>query len=81
VGAPDDARTDALLAAAWSCFLPARAIAAAQPPAGSDLPLLRGKGSSTGAPAAYVCRNYACGAALDEPSALVRALSGTGPAC
>jgi len=76
VGPPDAAATRALLRAARSRYLPARAIAWLDPAAGaSDLPMLVGKTLVRGKPTAYVCRNYACDAPLTDPAELEKALA------
>jgi uncharacterized protein YyaL (SSP411 family) len=68
--------TRGLLAAARADYLPARALAWVDPAAaGSGLPLLAGKRTVDGRPAAYVCRNYACDAPVVDPGALRRALT------
>jgi hypothetical protein len=61
IGAADDPRRHALERAAASVFLP-YVVGGHQDPAGpaSTLPLLAGKTAVLGAPALYVCRDYAC---------------------
>ena len=43
---------------------------------GGEIPLLTGRGLVGGAPAAYVCRGFACLAPVTDPEALRAALSG-----
>ena len=45
-----------------------------------EIPLLTGRGLVGGAPAAYVCRGFACLAPVTDPEALRAALSGAAPA-
>jgi uncharacterized protein YyaL (SSP411 family) len=76
VGPRGAAGTRALLAAARARYLPARVIGWLDPAAGAtDLPLLKGKTLSSGKPAAYVCRNYACDAPVSDPEVLAKALA------
>ena len=81
VGAADVSATEALEAVLASRFLPNRVLAHHDPGAGpppGDLPLLAGKMLVGGAPAAYVCREYACQAPVTTPDALRSAPSLTG---
>ncbi len=74
VGAPDDARTKALLAAAL--WLPASRGTVAHLHAGNRAaltalsPLFEGKSELDGAPAAYVCRRGVCEAPITDPARL-----------
>jgi uncharacterized protein YyaL (SSP411 family) len=75
VGPEDDERTQALLAAARSVPLPARALAWCDPALStSDLPLLAGKTIPGGRPAAFVCRDMACDPPVFDAAALRSAL-------
>jgi len=68
--------TKSLLATARGRYIAARVLAWFDPASGpSDLPLLAGKKLVGGRPAAYVCRNYACDAPVDDPSGLAKALA------
>ena len=71
VGPVSDPRTAALLAAARDAYVPARALAVG---ATDAHPLLRGKATREGVPAAFVCRKGTCGPPLEEPGALRAAL-------
>lgn len=69
----------AMLAAAHGRFLPVRAItgsAPGDPPLSFPTPLLEGRGMREGRPAAWVCRNRACGPPLSDPGELAAALKG-----
>jgi uncharacterized protein YyaL (SSP411 family) len=75
VGARQDARTEALWAEMGRHYLPNRIVAHHDPAEGESLlPLLRGKGTVDGAPALYVCRNYACRRPVTDPRDLAAAL-------
>ena len=80
VGPADDPRTSALHVAALHAAPPGAVLAlgdGAVREGGSDggIPLLEGRGLVGGAPAAYVCRGFACLAPVTEPEALRAALS------
>jgi len=68
VGDPADARTQALDRVIGECGISPLVIARGDGKAASDHPLLRGKSPVSGAPAAYVCRNYACDLPITEPA-------------
>jgi uncharacterized protein YyaL (SSP411 family) len=70
VGDPSDARTKALESVLAMTFLPRRVIAHGDGVTTSTHPLLRGKSLVNGAPAAYVCRNYACDLPITDPEVL-----------
>ncbi len=75
VGPPDDPATKALLKTVRDRYLPNRIIALAPPGASVQRwPLLRGKTTVGGKPAAYVCRSYACQAPTTDPAVLARSL-------
>jgi len=77
VGPPGDARTRALLEAAFTASQPNRVLI--QIPPGSGLPAghpAAGKGMTDGQPAAYVCVGPTCGLPVTEPQALVERLAG-----
>jgi uncharacterized protein YyaL (SSP411 family) len=70
------AGTRGLLAAARATYLPARLVGWFDPAMGpSVLPLLAGKTLLARRPAAYVCRNYACDAPVDDAAELTKALT------
>ena len=73
VGAADDERTVALRRAALARYAPNSVVASGT---GNDdaVPLLAGKGLLDGAPAAYVCQNFACLAPTSDPVELEDAL-------
>jgi uncharacterized protein len=75
-GPADDPRTRALLSAALGDYQVARVVSGGDP-AGGDLPetpLLAGRGEVDGAPAAWVCRSYACERPVADPEAVRRLL-------
>ena len=75
VGDPSDLRTKALDEALASTFLGRRVIARGDG-SSSTHPLLRGKTLVNGAPAVYLCRNYACDLPIVDPAALLQKLNG-----
>ena len=76
-GAPDDPRTAALVDAARGHAGPYAVVAAGDP---SDartttaVPLLANRPLLQGAPAAYVCRGFACKAPVSDPAVLISSL-------
>ena len=71
VGEPADPRTAALHQAALHAAPPGAVIAAGSPDGGQrSIPLLAGRGLVGGAPAAYVCRDFACRAPVTTPDDL-----------
>ncbi len=76
VGDPADARTQALLDAAHGPYRPNVITALAPAAAGDTHPvaLLHGRAPQAGAPAAYVCRNFACQLPVTTPAALCELL-------
>jgi len=74
IGPPDDERTKALDRVIAETFLGRRVIARSDGSASSEA-LLRGKTLVEGAPAVYLCRNYACHAPITDPEELRVALS------
>ncbi|MEO8360991.1 MAG: thioredoxin domain-containing protein [Vicinamibacteria bacterium] len=70
IGDPTDARTEALERVIASTFLSQRVIARGDGVSRSSHPLLRGKARIKGAPAVYVCRNYACDLPITDPNEL-----------
>jgi uncharacterized protein YyaL (SSP411 family) len=79
-GPPDDPRTAALVRAARAGAGPFDAIAAGDPddPAAAEAaPLLAHRPLVDGAPAAYVCRRFACEAPVTDPEALTALLAGS----
>ena len=83
VGPLDDPRTRELIAVARRHADPAAAIAAGDPAdatAPFAAPLLADRPLVDGAPAAYVCRAFACRAPVTSPEDLARELGAPGPA-
>jgi uncharacterized protein YyaL (SSP411 family) len=77
-GPPDDPRTAELVEAARAGAGPADAIAVgdpADPEAAAAAPLLGDRPLVEGAPAAYVCRGFACQAPVTSPAELSRTLA------
>jgi hypothetical protein len=79
VGDPADPRTAALEKVLAATFVAPRVIARGDGvnPAGGH-PLLRGKGLVEGAPAVYICRNYACDLPVVDPEELTKKLGSGG---
>ena len=78
VGPPDDPRTAELLRAARAGAAPADALAAGDPDdaaAADAAPLLRDRALVDGAPAAYVCRGFACQTPVTSAEELERTLA------
>jgi uncharacterized protein len=76
IGAPGDERTAALHATALHAAPPGAVIAiGAGGPGQDEIPLLTGRGLLDGAPAAYVCRDFACRAPVGDPDRLRAALT------
>jgi len=74
VGDPDDARTRALHTAALRAAPPG-AVLALGDGAATTVPLLAGRGLVNGAPAAYVCRQFACQLPATTPEQLEELLA------
>ncbi len=78
VGPPGDPRTDALVRVARAGAGPFDALAVgdpADPAAAEAAPLLADRPLIGGAPAAYVCRRFTCGAPVTTPDGLAAALA------
>ena len=75
VGDPADERTQALDRVIAGSFVSHRVVARGDGSTPSSHPLLRGKGLVGGAPAVYVCRNYACEAPITDPETLTATLA------
>jgi uncharacterized protein len=76
VGQPGDPALEALLARAARVYLPHAAWASVWPErrGGRSLPLTLDKSLVSGAPALYLCRNFACQAPIVDPGSVVPAL-------
>ena len=81
VGPPGDPRTAELQLAALRAAPPGAVFALGDgtaAPAAGAVPLLAGRGLVDGAPAAYVCRNFACQLPVTDPAVLPAALEQAG---
>jgi uncharacterized protein YyaL (SSP411 family) len=76
VGPADDPRTAGLHVAALHAAPPGAVLALGDGASDGGIPLLEARGLVGGAPAAYVCRGFACLAPVSEPEALRAALQG-----
>ncbi|GAA2784013.1 thioredoxin domain-containing protein [Streptomyces showdoensis] len=74
VGALDDDAFRALCRTALDATAPG-AVLAFGPPDSAEFPLLKDRPLVDGAPAAYVCRHFACEAPTTDPAGLARALT------
>ena len=81
VGPPGDARTASCSWTALRAAPPGAVFAlgdGSAAPAAGAVPLLAGRGLVDGAPAAYVCRNFACRLPVTDPAVLPAALEQAG---
>ena len=72
-GEPDDPRTQSLLAKVHAAYRPNKVVARTVPKSGRAavrIPLLEGRTTVSGAPAAYVCRDYVCRRPVTDPGEL-----------
>jgi uncharacterized protein YyaL (SSP411 family) len=76
VGPADDDRTRVLHRTALLATAPGAVVALGEGGDGDGVPLLAGRGPVDGAPAAYVCRDFACRTPVTTPAGLMRELSG-----
>ncbi|GLZ10027.1 thioredoxin domain-containing protein [Actinomadura sp. NBRC 104425] len=74
VGEPDDERTRRLHRTALMSPAPGAVVSVGAPGAPARVPLLEGRGPVDGAPAAYVCRGFACRLPVTTPADLTREL-------
>ncbi|MCD0447879.1 thioredoxin domain-containing protein [Actinocorallia sp. API 0066] len=79
VGDPEDPATRALRRTALMSTSPGAVVTVGEPGAPLDgpVPLLGGRDLVDGAPAAYVCRDFACRMPVTTPSALAKELAAT----
>ncbi|MCW2901636.1 MAG: hypothetical protein JWO67_3901 [Streptosporangiaceae bacterium] len=79
VGGADDERTRALHRTALMASAPGAVVTVGRPDADRPaVPLLEGRGLVDGAPAAYVCRDFACRLPVTRPEELAAELQGLG---
>jgi uncharacterized protein YyaL (SSP411 family) len=76
VGPSGDDRTQALHRTALLTTAPGAVVTLGDGTSSSGVPLLEGRGLVDGAPAAYVCRDFACRLPVTSPSDLRRELAG-----
>ncbi|GAA4132550.1 thioredoxin domain-containing protein [Actinomadura keratinilytica] len=74
VGEPEDERTRRLHRTALLSPAPGAVVSVGAPGAPAEVPLLEGRGPVDGAPAAYVCRDFACRLPVTTPADLTREL-------
>lgn len=77
VGAPEDARTRALLRVVFGNYLPNRVVALRRPDdeiAPGIIPLLADRATLDGQPTAYVCRQFVCRQPVTSPAELAAQL-------
>ena len=73
VGDPEEEATRSLVGEVWGRYLPNTVLAVAAPDddvAAKTVPLLEGRDSLDGKPAAYVCERFVCQRPVTEPDAL-----------
>ena len=77
VGHPADPRTTALRAVVDGCYAPYQAVVVADPadPLFETVPLLAGRTTVDGVPAAYVCERFACRRPVTDPAELAIVLA------
>jgi uncharacterized protein YyaL (SSP411 family) len=75
VGPAGDERTRALHRAALLATAPGAVVALGDGTGADGVPLLEGRGLVDGAPAAYVCRHFACRMPVTEPDRLAQELA------
>ena len=77
VGDPADPRTAALRAVVDARYAPHEAVVVANPadPLFETVPLLQGRTTVDGVPAAYVCERFACRRPVTDPAELATVLA------
>ena len=74
IGKKGDAKTDAMLAALHSMYVPNKIVALSEPN-DAVLPLLANKGQIDDSTTAYVCENYVCQAPTTDVEEFVEMLN------